>query len=62
MTREEHMAVRQTPFDRYLINFVFMQFHHSDYNDNRHFQPTCDKNLMIRAISKKDCPTYSAEL
>ena len=33
MTREEHMAVRQTPFDRHLINFVFMQFHHSDYND-----------------------------
>ena len=62
MTHQEHMAVRQTPFDRHLINFVFMQFHHSDYNDNRHFHPTCDKNLMIRAISTKECPTYSAEL
>ena len=61
MTREEHMAVRQTPFDRHLINFVFMQFHHSDYNDNRHFHPSCDKNLMIRAISTNECPKYSAE-
>ena len=43
MTREEHMAVRETPFDRHLINFVFMQFHNSDYNDNRHFYPTCKK-------------------
>ena len=62
MTREKHIVVRQTPFVRHLINFVFMQFHHSDYNDNRHFHPTCDKNLMIRAISTKECPTYSAEL
>ena len=54
----KYRAVRQTPFD----NFVFMQFHHSDYNDNRRFHPTCDKNLMIRAISTKECPTYSAEL
>ena len=44
MTHEEHMAVRETPFDRHLINFVFMQFYHSDYNDNRHFYPTCKKN------------------
>ena len=62
MTHQEHMAVRQTPFDRHLINFVFMQFHHSDYNDNRHFHATFDKNLMTRAISMKECPTYSAEL
>ena len=47
---------------RHLINFVFMQFHQSDYNDNRHFHPSCDKNLMIRAISTNECPTYSAEL
>ena len=60
MTREEHLAVRQTPFDLHLINFVFI--HHSDYYDNHHFHPTCDKNLMIRAISTKECPTYSAEL
>ena len=40
MTREEHMVVRQTPFVRHLINFEFMQFYHSDYNDNRHFHPT----------------------
>ena len=62
MTLEEHMAVRQTSFDRHLINFVFMQFHHSDYNHNRHFHPTCDKNLMIRAISTKECATHSVEL
>jgi len=62
ITREEHMAVRQTSFDRHLINFVFMQFHHSDYNHNHHFHPTCDKNLMIRAISTKECPTHSVEL
>ena len=54
MTCEERLAVRQTPFDRHLINFFFMQFHHSDYNENRHFHPTCDKNLMIRAISTKE--------
>ena len=62
MTREEHMAVRQTSFDRHLINFVFMQSHHSDYNHNPHFHPTYDKNLMIRAISMKECPTHSVEL
>ena len=38
------------------------QFHHSDYNHNRHFHPTCDKNLMIRAMSTKECPTHSVEL
>ena len=62
MNREEHMAVRQTSFDRHLINFVFMQFHHSDYNHNRHFHPACDKNLMIRAIPTKECPIHSVEL
>ena len=62
ITREERMAVRQTAFDRHLINFVFTQFHHSDYNHKRHFHPTCDKNLMIRAISTKECPTHSVEL
>ena len=54
MTCEERMAVRQTPFDRHLINFVSMQYHHSDYNDNRYFHLTFDKNLMIRAISTKE--------
>ena len=51
MTRKEHMGVGETLFDRHLINFVFMQFHHADYTHNCHFQQTCDKNLMIRAIS-----------
>ena len=57
MTHEEHMA-----FDRHLINFVLMQFHHSDYNENRHFHPTCEKKMMIRTISMKECPTHSVEL
>ena len=62
MIREEHIAVRQTPFDRHLINFVFMQFYHSDYNDSHYFHPSCNKNLTIRAISTNECPTYSAKL
>ena len=62
MTRKEHMAVRETLFVRHLINFVFMQFHQSDYTHNRHFHSTCDKNFMIHAISTKECPTHSVEL
>ena len=56
------MAVQHTPFDGHLTNFAFMQFHHSDYNVNRHFHQTCNKSLMVRVISTKECPTYSAEL
>ena len=47
--------VEREQFDR-------TQVSHSDHYDNRQFHPTCDKNLMIRVISTKECPTYSAEL
>ena len=39
-----------------------MQSHYSDYNDNRHFHPSSEKDVMIRVISTKGGPRYSADL